>query len=70
MKKVNIIVASDSVGETADLVARAGLSQFTPDQCDQETARYPYVESFENVDEVVQVAEDTNSIVVYTLVKP
>lgn len=70
MKKVNIIVASDSVGETADLVARAGLSQFTPDQCVQETARYPYVESFENVDEVVQVAEDTNSIVVYTLVKP
>ena len=70
MKKVNIIVASDSVGETADLVARAGLSQFTPDRCDQETARYPYVESFENVDEVVQVAEDTNSIVVYTLVKP
>ncbi|MCU5746382.1 kinase/pyrophosphorylase [Staphylococcus sp. SQ8-PEA] len=70
MDKLNIIVASDSVGETAELVARAGLSQFKPDQCEQDITRYPYIESFENVDEVVQVAEDTNSIIVYTLVKP
>ncbi|MEJ7448181.1 kinase/pyrophosphorylase, partial [Staphylococcus epidermidis] len=30
----------------------------------------PYIESFENVDEVIQVAEDTDAIIVYTLVKP
>ena len=28
MEKIKIIVASDSIGETAELVARAGISQF------------------------------------------
>ncbi|MDI1801318.1 phosphoenolpyruvate synthase regulatory protein, partial [Staphylococcus aureus] len=27
MEKIKIIVASDSIGETAELVARAGISQ-------------------------------------------
>ena len=70
MDNINIIVASDSIGETAELVARAGVSQFNPKQCKHEFLRYPYIESFENVDEVIQVAEDTDAIIVYTLVKP
>lgn len=70
MENIKIIVASDSVGETAELVARACISQFNPNQCDSEINRYPYIESLENVDEVIQVAKDTEAIVVYTLVKP
>ena len=60
MDNIKIIVASDSIGETAELVARAGVSQFNPKQCKHEFLRYPYIESFENVDEVIQVAKDTN----------
>ena len=30
MDNIKIIVASDSIGETAELVARAGVSQFNP----------------------------------------
>ena len=70
MDIIKIIVASDSIGETAELVARAGVSQFNPKQCKHEFLRYPYIESFEHVDEVIQVARDTNAIIVYTLVKP
>lgn len=70
MENIKIIVASDSVGETAELVARACISQFNPNQCDSEINRYPYIETLENVDEVIQVAKDTEAIVVYTLVKP
>ncbi len=55
--KIKIIVASDSIGETAELVARAGISQFNPKQCKNELLRYPYIESFEDVDEVIQVAK-------------
>ncbi|MBJ4436991.1 kinase/pyrophosphorylase, partial [Salmonella enterica subsp. enterica serovar Corvallis] len=52
---------SDAIGETAELVARAGISQFNPKQCKNELLRYPYIESFEDVDEVIQVAKDTNA---------
>ncbi|VDZ35449.1 ATP/GTP-binding protein [Staphylococcus aureus] len=45
MEKIKIIVASDSIGETAELVARAGISQFNPKQCKNELLRYPYIES-------------------------
>jgi len=70
MENIKIIVASDSVGETAELVARACISQFNPNQCESEINRYPYIEALENVDEVISVAKDTEAIVVYTLVKP
>ena len=70
MENIKIIIASDSIGETAELVARACVSQFNPKQCKNEFLRYPYIESFENIDEVIQVAHDTKAIIVYTLVKP
>ena len=45
MENIKIIVASDSVGETAELVARACISQFNPNQCESEISRYPYIEA-------------------------
>ncbi|GGG84363.1 kinase/pyrophosphorylase [Staphylococcus pragensis] len=70
MEDIKIIIASDSIGETAELVARACVSQFNPKECKHEFLRYPYIETFENIDEVIQVAIDQNAIIVYTLVKP
>ncbi|PNZ24545.1 ATP/GTP-binding protein [Staphylococcus petrasii] len=70
MEDIKIIIASDSIGETAELVARACVSQFNPKECKHEFLRYPYIETFDNIDEVIQVAIDQDAIIVYTLVKP
>ena len=70
MENIKIIIASDSIGETAELVARACISQFNPKECKHEFLRYPYIETKEDIDEVIQVANDRNAIIVYTLVKP
>ncbi|UXR79337.1 MULTISPECIES: pyruvate, water dikinase regulatory protein [unclassified Staphylococcus] len=70
MTQTKIIIASDSVGETAELVAKACMSQFS--NCDLKTdiLRYPYIETKQNVEDVIDMAKDCNSILIYTLVKP
>jgi len=63
-----IYIVSDSVGETAELVTKAAISQFK--QNDVEFKRFPYVEDFIHIDEVVNLASNDNGMIVYTLVKP
>lgn len=71
MQKIKIIIASDSVGETAEQVAKACVSQFNSKKFQSQIVRYPYIETFENVDEVMEVAKENEmNIVVFTLVKP
>lgn len=71
MQKIKIIIASDSVGETAEQVAKACVSQFDSQKFKGEIVRYPYIETNDNVNEVIEVAkENENNIVVFTLVKP
>lgn len=71
MQKIKIIIASDSVGETAEQVAKACVSQFNSKKFQSQILRYPYIETFENVDEVMEVAKENElNIVVFTLVKP
>lgn len=70
MTNVKIIIASDSVGETAELVAKACMSQFNYSDCSNHILRYPYIETKENIDEVIAVAREVESIIIYTLVKP
>ena len=36
MENIKIIIASDSIGETAELVSRACISQFNPKECKHE----------------------------------
>ncbi len=69
MNKLPIIyVVSDSVGETAELVTKAAISQFN----DAVVAikRFPYVEDKINIDEVISLAKLDHGMIVYTLVKP
>lgn len=63
-----IYVLSDSVGETAELVIKAGLSQFK--NGDYKIQRVPYVEDRETIDDFLQQAKANSSIVGFTLVNP
>ncbi|TDM13114.1 pyruvate, water dikinase regulatory protein [Macrococcus lamae] len=70
MDEIRLIIASDSVGETAELVTKACTSQFNQFGNALETVRLPYIETHENIDEVISIAREQRSIVIYTLVKP
>lgn len=70
MSNFKIIVASDSVGETGELVTKASLSQFKIDAPDNVIDRYPYVDSPDDVDDVIDLAKSKNALVVYTLITP
>lgn len=63
-----VYVLSDSVGETAELVVKAGLSQFT--NGDYKIQRVPYVEDKETIDEFLQIAKERNGMIGFTLVEP
>jgi regulator of PEP synthase PpsR (kinase-PPPase family) len=70
MSNLKLIIASDSIGETGELVAKACLSQFNFNSDQGTVIRYPYIESEENVDDVVDLAKSKNAIVVYTIIRP
>lgn len=63
-----VYVLSDSVGETAELVIKAGLSQFNNGQ--YQIQRIPYVDDKQIIDESLQLAKETNGIIGFTLVDP
>ncbi|ADH99852.1 pyruvate, water dikinase regulatory protein [Salisediminibacterium selenitireducens] len=64
----HVYVLSDSVGETAELVARAAISQFDTDHVT--TTRVPYVDDRTVVDEVIEKARATSGVIVFTIVLP
>ncbi|WP_041060312.1 pyruvate, water dikinase regulatory protein [Jeotgalibacillus campisalis] len=70
MNEINVYVVSDSVGETAELVAKACVSQFRQSRKSIIIKRFPYVEEAANVDEVIALAKEDEGIIVYTLVRP
>lgn len=63
-----IYIISDSIGETAELVARAAASQFNSHEVD--IRRVPYVNDPEEIPEIVKDASEYKSIIAYTLVLP
>jgi len=63
-----IFVVSDSVGETADLVARAAISQFGGSPV--EIHRFPMVDEPDAVREVVEAARQQPTLIVYTIIVP
>lgn len=67
MKKT-IYVLSDSVGETAERVVRAALSQFGDD--DVEVSRIPYITNSEVLAQVLDDAREDAAVIAYTLVVP
>lgn len=67
MEELIIYVISDSVGETAQQVTKAALSQFTM-QNEYEIRRFPYVTDEKFLIEILNSGKSENAIIVYTLV--
>lgn len=63
-----IFILSDSIGETAELVARAASSQFNVGQV--EIRRVPYVNTATEIEEIMEEIKYTHGLVAYTLVLP
>ena len=68
MSSPMIYVVSDSVGETAELVTKAAVSQFL--NSNVMIKRIPYVENEEHIEEVISLAKLNQAIIAYTLVRP
>lgn len=69
MRKLTLFIVSDSVGETADLVAKAAASQFRQDLETVSTKRFSHVEDESQLREIAYLAKRQNAIIIYTLVK-
>src|SRR5690625_1945691 len=63
-----VFVLSDAVGETAELVIKAGLSQFT--NGNYKIRRIPYVDNKETIDETLEMVKEETALMAYTLVDP
>lgn len=63
-----VYILSDSVGETAELVIKAGLSQFNNGE--YKIHRIPYVEDKKTIDEALQLAKEKEGMIGFTLVDP
>jgi len=68
MKNPSVFVLSDSVGETAELVMKAGLSQYT--NRDYKIQRIPYADSKEIIDDTLEQVMEESALIGYTLVDP
>lgn len=61
-----VYIVSDSVGETAELVVKAAVSQFSSKNT--EIKRIPYVEDIATLNEIIATAKKNQGIIVFTLV--
>lgn len=66
MEKINIYAVSDSIGETAEQVAKAVIRQFETAEFD--VKRISYVNDKEAIDNLIAKASKENSFIVFTLV--
>jgi regulator of PEP synthase PpsR (kinase-PPPase family) len=66
--KTYIYIISDSTGETAQLVARAAISQFNSDLL--KIKLFAHIESIKDIKGILEKIEKNNSLIIYTLIKP
>lgn len=67
-KQIVVFVVSDSIGETAERVARAAASQFRGQSFDFK--RIPYTTTTDSLTDVVREADGACAVIVHTLVCP
>ncbi len=61
-----IYILSDSIGETAEQVAKAAISQF--EGVEYKLLRYPYVTEQKQLNEIIKKASEKKSVIVFTTV--
>ncbi len=66
MGKLNIYAVSDSVGETAEQLARAVMRQF--DVAEYSVKRFSFINDKETIDNIIERAKEEEAFIVYTLV--
>ncbi len=69
MNNLKFFIVSDSVGETAELVAKAAASQFRHDLETVSMKRFSHIEEESQLAEIAWLAEQQRAIIVYTLVR-
>ncbi|GIP31451.1 pyruvate, water dikinase regulatory protein [Paenibacillus sp. J2TS4] len=67
-KIYTVYICSDSVGETAEAVARATIRQF--DEQSVQLRRFGHIQNEDEIKAVMEEAAETGGFVVYTLVQP
>ena len=68
MESFILYAISDSIGETAQQVAKAAISQFDIREETYDIKRFPYVSNKDILLEILENAKKENAIIVYTLV--
>lgn len=68
MESFILYAISDSIGETAQQVAKAAISQFDIKEESYDIRRFPYVSNKEILLDILESAKNENAIIVYTLV--
>ncbi|MBM7614634.1 pyruvate, water dikinase regulatory protein [Alkaliphilus hydrothermalis] len=68
MKQENLViyVLSDSIGETGEQVAKAGISQFNIE--DYEIRRFPFITEKSQIEEIMIEAKEEKAVIVFTMV--
>lgn len=62
-----IYILSDSIGETGEMVVKAAMSQF--EVANMQIQRKPYLKSIAQIEAALKEASQTNSAIMYTLVR-
>ncbi|MDK2918259.1 MAG: [pyruvate, water dikinase]-phosphate phosphotransferase / [pyruvate, water dikinase] kinase [Candidatus Petromonas sp.] len=65
-EKLFIYIISDSIGETAEQVAKAAISQFK--NVDYELVRYPYITEKKRIHQILKEASGRRSVIIFTTV--
>jgi len=68
MTKPVIYACSDSLGDTAERVARAAASQYDKEVFD--IVRMPYIRSEQQIQDLVDKARHSNAMICYTIISP
>ena len=70
MEYLMIYAVSDSIGETAQQVSKAAISQFGLSEEEYYIRRFPFVRTEEALLDLLNNAKEDNALFVYTLVDP
>ncbi len=69
MKKLQVYVVSDSVGETGEQVVKAVVTQFRPNFENTIIRKFPHINHIDHIENIVEIAKDQEAIIVFTLVE-